>query len=263
MGSKKDERHQLAEAAEASGSFSPRRPAATGSTDKPLKRSVPEEHRHNTQAPAEKKPKQKAPTDGVKNNTPATTSGGDHANATQKLSQPESAHANAGPSTHPPSTDLSKRVSDPLVVDARAGVYWRNVAMTVSRAPLGIGPPPYNRPTDPTNNELYIFVTALRSYLSQPARSINRQGLMIMGDYLMQRGVLARLKGRADYNAMMRNTNLAPKLVALEQIALQALFGYLYKALEEGKITVEDIARWKQDDAAQQHSPSGHEPGKT
>lgn len=68
----------------------------------------------------------------------------------------------------------------------------------MSRAPLRAGPPPYSRPIDPTDDELYIFVTALQSYLSLPEQSINRQGLAIMGDYLMQRDVLARLKGRED-----------------------------------------------------------------
>ena len=71
----------------------------------------------------------------------------------------------------------------------------------MSRAPLRAGPPPYSRPIDPTDDELYIFVTALQSYLSLPEQSINRQGLAIMGDYLMQRDVLARLKGREDVSA--------------------------------------------------------------
>ena len=59
----------------------------------------------------------------------------------------------------------------------------------------------------------------------------------------------------------MRDKNLAPKLAALEQIALQTVLGYLHKSLEEGKITLQDIGRWKTGNPPQQHPPAGHEPG--
>ena len=80
MISKKDERDQIAEATQKSESPSQRH--STGGSrstlaDKPLKRSVLEETRHNAQAPAEKKPKKEDPTNLVKDITPATTSGGD------------------------------------------------------------------------------------------------------------------------------------------------------------------------------------------
>ena len=60
----------------------------------------------------------------------------------------------------------------------------------------------------------------------------------------------------------MRDINLAPKLAALEQIALQTVVGYLHKGLEEGKITPQDIARWKLGNRPQRQSTTGHEPGK-
>lgn len=79
MASKKDERHQLTKAAEKSESHPLRPSTGGGSTEKPLKRSVPEEHRHNTQAPVEKRAKQKGPTDAVKGITPVTKIGMDQA----------------------------------------------------------------------------------------------------------------------------------------------------------------------------------------
>ena len=79
MASKKDERHQLTNAAEKSESHPLRPSSSGGSTEKPLKRSVPEEHRHNAQTPVEKRAKQKGPTDAVKGITPVTKIGKDQA----------------------------------------------------------------------------------------------------------------------------------------------------------------------------------------
>ena len=77
--------------------------------------------------------------------------------------------------------------------------------MEMSRRPLGIGSPQYSRPIDPTDNELYIFVTALRSCLSLPERSIKGQDILIMGDYLVQRGILVRLKNREDVSVSLHS----------------------------------------------------------
>ena len=80
MVSKKDERDHPAEATQKSEPPSIKH--STGGsrstlTEKPLKRSVLEEPRHNAQAPAEKKPKNEDPTNLAKDITPATISGGD------------------------------------------------------------------------------------------------------------------------------------------------------------------------------------------
>lgn len=213
MSSKKDKQDQLAEASQNFASPSLRHPTGGGNTftERPLKRSVLEEPRHNAQAPAEKKPKNEDLTNAVKGITLTTTSGGDESwqeasirgsnrltlcSATQRPPQPESSRAQA--CTNPLPSDRLKRASDALDAHARAANYWRNVAMQLSRPALEVGSPRYSRPPDPTDNELYIFVTALRSWLSLPEQSINKQRNMIMGDYLMQRDVFARLKGRED-----------------------------------------------------------------
>ena len=70
----KNERNQLAEAAKKSESHPLKLSTGGRSTEKLLKRSVPEDHRHNPQVPAEKKPKRKDPADAVKVITPATSS---------------------------------------------------------------------------------------------------------------------------------------------------------------------------------------------
>ena len=222
MAGKKDERDQLAEASQKSGPLFPKHPAGSGSTitEKLLKkRSVPEEHRHNTKAPAEKKSKQKDAADANKDIIPATTSGEDQSrqdaiirdprrltscNATQQLPDPESSHAHA--STHLPPSDEVESVSDPLDVDARTADYWRSIAMQLTRGSLH-----YTRSPEPTDNELFIYVTALRSCLSLAEQSINSQSIMIMGDYLMQRNVLARLKGREDVSTSQHSKFLRQK----------------------------------------------------
>ena len=229
MASKADGQDQPAGTAGKSKSHPQRAPTGGASTEKLLKRSVPEEHRHNAQAPAEKKPKQKPPTDAVKCITAATTGGGDHSrqdgsirslsrltscSATQQLPQPESSHAHASTSTYPPPSDKSGSVSEPLELHALAASYWRNVAMQLSQPPTGVGYLQYSRPAEPTDNELYIFVTALRAFLTLAEQPIDKQSIVIMGDYLMQRNVLARLKGREDVSrppAFSYSRNSSPK----------------------------------------------------
>ena len=46
----------------------------------------------------------------------------------------------------------------------------------------------------------------------------------------------------------MNDIHLAPKLATLEHISLERVLGFLYKGLEEGKITVQDIGRWQPGD---------------
>ena len=219
---KKTERDQLVEAAKKSESHPSKLSTGGGSTEKVLKRSVPEDHRHNPQVPAEKKPKRKDPANAVKVITPGTSSedrSRQEASICSSSSMLTSCSAilqrpEPGPlaraSTYPPPSDKWNRVSGTthtLAVHAQPASRSGNAAMQgcihpqpqkMSPSQLESASPQQIRRPHPTDNDLYIFVNALRSCLSEPEQPISREAAIILGDYLMRRNVLARLQKRQD-----------------------------------------------------------------